>query len=167
MTDARIDQSLASTNGQVGKISIASHEGHWVATLSDGTTAVEKQGQWSMKSGERLPWVRLCYFAADNDLHLTSLRFNYKGRTIHLPRERFAKFSMEDRSRAPSHYSVQYHLEVDDLLSGSADDTMFVDLAAHYDDFAVHYIQDMTNGNDSWIVVTDPNALAPSPRRLT
>src|SRR5581483_5302824 len=87
----------------------------WVATLSDGTTAVEHSGKWQIRSGERKPWIRLCEFANTNGQHLTSLRLNSRGRTIHLPREKFDRFSMNERSKAPDHYSVQYHLEVDDL----------------------------------------------------
>jgi hypothetical protein len=164
MTDARLNGQSLVSNGQVTKSLSSSQQGNWVATLSDGTTAVEKKGQWTVNSGERLPWVRLTHFAADNDLHLTSLRFNFMGRTIHMPRDKFAKFSMDERSKAPQYYSLQYHLEVDDVLA-DAKATTFVDLAAHYEDFAVHFIQDITEGNDSWIVVTDPNALAPSPKR--
>ena len=167
MTDARLAASLVTSNGQAHiKPFSPTHNGHWVATLSDGTTAVEKQGTWTLNPGERLPWIRLTEFAADNDLHLTSLRLNFNGRTIHMPREKFTKFSMEERAIAPEYYSVQYHLEVDDMLSGSPTQTNFIDLAAHYKDFAVHYIQDATDGKDSWIVVTDPDSLAPSPRKL-
>lgn len=166
MTDARLNGRSLVSNGKAATTTVTpTSEGHWVATLSDGTTAVEKQGQWTMNPGERLPWVRLTHFAADNDLHLTSLRLNLMGRTVHMPREKFIKFSMADRSKAPKYYSLQYHLEVDDLMSGSENSTTFIDLAAHYDDFAVHYIQDASEGNDSWIVVTDTEALAPSPRK--
>ena len=164
MSNKGIVDARLNGKGQV-EITSTAPEGHWVANLSDGTTAVEKQGKWTLNQGERLPWVRLCYFAADNDLHLTSLRLNINGRTIHMPREKFIKFSMHERARAPEYYSVQYHIEIEDPMSGDAKQTQFIDLAAHYADFAVHYIQDVTNSNDSWIVVTDPDALAPSPRK--
>lgn len=168
MTDARLNgRPLAAANGQVEITSIAPPaEGHFVATLSDGTTAVEKQGQWTINPGERLPWVRLTHFAADNGLHLTSLRLNILGRTIHMPREKFEKFGLE--SMPPTHYSVQYHLEVVDLM-GTNENTHFIDLAAHYDDFIVHYVQDAGDGNTSWVVVTPSTQerLAESPRKTT
>lgn len=136
----------------------------FVATLSDGTTAVEESGEWTTNFGERKPWVRLTQFAAKNGLHLTSLRLNIDGRTIHMPRDKFAQFSVE--GEAPDYYSLSYHLEVDDAMSGGHSQTHFVDLAAHFGDDAVHYIQDITLGNKAWIVFSKGDKpLAPSPRR--
>jgi len=51
-------------------------------------------------------------------------------------------------------------------LWGEQETAEFIDLAAHYDEFAVHYIQEVT-GENAWIVVTDSEALAPSPSRRT
>jgi hypothetical protein len=136
----------------------------WVATLSDGTTAVEHRGSWAVIPGKRKPWVRLCNFAAQEGLHLTSLRLNIDDKTIHMPRDKFDRFNLGKYSQSPKSYSLQYHLEVDDLMA-KRDSTEFVDLAAHYPLFTVHYIQDVTNGNNSWIVVTDgdtPMAISPS-----
>lgn len=127
----------------------------WVATLSDGTTAVEHTGEYQIIPGERKPWVRLCEFTTENGLHLTSLRLNYKGRTIHMPRSKFDRFDMNERNRAPLFYALQYHIEGEFLENGEFSQTNFVDLAAHYGDFAVHYIQDTTDGNNSWVLVTD------------
>jgi len=155
-----------SNNGSQGiQFAAPDHDGHWVATLSDGTTAVEHRGEWKVEPGQRKPWIRLCNFTADNGLHLTSLRLQFRGRTIHMPRETLYKFGMEERARVPLRYAVQYHLEVDDVLSGNPTGDIFVDFAAIYDTFAVHYIQDVSNGRDSWIVVTDPYETAPSPKR--
>jgi len=132
---------------------------YWVATLSDGTTAVENLGEWGIIPGQRKPWVRLCEKLATEGKYITSLRLRIGERTIHLPR-------IENKfpSKAPSYYSLCYHLEVDDVLGGMKE-KYFIDLAAHYDDFAVHYIQDTTEGNNSWITVTDNKALAPSPKK--
>lgn len=136
----------------------------FVATLSDGTTAVEESGAWITNAGERKPWVRLTQFAGSSGLHLTSLRLNIDGRTIHLPRENFNRFELEGLT--PTYYSLSYKLEVDDVATGNFSEKYFIDLAAHFDDLAVHYIQDTTVGNNSWIVVTTGDKpLAPSPRR--
>lgn len=138
----------------------------FVATLSDGSTAVEESGEWVTRYGERKPWVRLIQFVAKNGLHLTSLRLNIDGRTIHLPREKFDRFSLEGMT--PNFYSLNYHLEVDDINAGGGKQTHFVDLAAHFDDFSVHYIQDISQGSNSWIVVTKGDQpLVPSPRKKT
>jgi hypothetical protein len=138
----------------------------WVATLSDGSTVAEHAGEFQIVPGERKPWIRLCQFAADNNLHLTSLRLNFKGRTIHLPRSKFDRFDMNESSRTPAFYALQYHLEGTFEEDGSFSQTDFIDLAAHYDDFVVHYIQNITDANTSWVVVTnaDSEPLAPSPR---
>lgn len=136
----------------------------FVATLSDGTTAVEESGEWTTKFGERKPWVRLTQFAAKNKLHLTSLRLNLGGRTIHMPREKFDRFSLD--CITPNFYSLNYHLEIDDIGQGGGSQTHFIDLAAHFDDFSVHYIQDVSQGNNSWVVVTQGDSpLVPSPRK--
>lgn len=142
----------------------------WVATLSDGSTAVEHAGDFQILPGERKPWVRLCEFTADNGLHLTSLRLNFKGRTIHMPRSRFDRFDMNVASRAPLFYSLQYHMEAEMSSAGFLESqTLFVDLAAHFEfngsKISVHYIQDVTEGNNSWIIVNeDWSPLAATPR---
>ena len=142
-----------------------SQNAHFVATLSDGSTAVEESGEWTTKYGERKPWVRLTQFAGKNGLHLTSLRLNIGGRTIHMPREKFDRFGLEGKT--PNYYSLAYHLEVDNAMVGQGEQAHFVALAAHYDDFTVHLIQDTGQGNTSWVVVTDGEGdpIVPSPRR--
>lgn len=71
---------------------------------------------------------------------------------------------MNETSRTPLFYSLQYHLEAD-VTAGIGKQEHFVDLAAHYDAFTVHFIQDLQDGNNSWVVVTEgDNPLAPSPR---
>jgi len=140
-------------------------EGTWVATLSDGSTVTEHQGDFAVIPGERKPWVRLCRFLGQNGLWITSLRFNFRGRTLHMPRTKLDKFGMTERLKPPLYYSLQYHHEAEMTLAGQIEqEWVYVDLAAHYQDFAVHFIQDVSNGNNSWIVVTDPDAMAPTPR---
>lgn len=137
-------------------------EAKWICTLSDGSTAVEDSGNWQVVPGQRKPWVRVTEFAAQEGLHVTSLRLNIGGRTIHMPRDKFEKFDLQGLS--PDHYSVSYHLEVDKVGTRAEAITDFISLAAHYPDFTIHYIQDTSTGNNSWVAVTKPHeALAPSP----
>lgn len=136
----------------------------WVATLSDGSTAVEHSGEYQIVPGERKPWVRLCEFAAENDLHLTSLRLNYKGRTVHMPRPKFDRFDFNENNRAPLSYSLQYHLEGEMNDDGSFSQVHFIDLAAHYEQLTVHFIQEL-GGSNSWVLVTEGDVpLAETPR---
>ena len=147
------------------KINAPAQTAQFVATLSDGTTAVEESGEWVTRYGERKPWVRLTQFAAREGLHLTSLRLNIAGRTIHMPREKFDRFGLEGET--PLYYSLSYHLEVDDAMMGQGKQSHFVALAAHFDEFTVNYIQDVSLANTSWIVVTkgEGSPLVPSPRK--
>lgn len=138
-------------------------EVRWIATLSDGTTAVEHTGEYKIVPGERKPWVRLTKILAENDLHLTSLRLNFRGRTVHMPRPNFDRFSLGDVNAAPSFYSLQYFLEAE--IGDEMKQNHFTDLVAHYDDFQVHYIQDLEDGNTSWVVATKNfQPMAPTPR---
>lgn len=135
----------------------------WVATTSDGTTYVEHTGEYVLKPGERMPWVRLTRDLAAKGEYITSLRLNFKGRTIHMPRPNFGKFGLDDKVRSPLFYSLQYMIERD--MGGEMVDTEFVDLIAHYPTFEVHYVQDTTDGNNSWVIVTEGSpTMAPSPR---
>lgn len=135
----------------------------WVATVSDGSTVVEHTGEYSVIPGQRKPWVRLTEDLLGKNQHLTSLRLNLRGRTIHLPRANFDRFNLGGLSRTPSFYSLAYLHEVEMSNSG-ANQTEFIDLVAHYDGYEVHYIQDITDGNNSWITVTqgyEPLAATP------
>ena len=139
----------------------------WIATLSNGATAVEHSGEYSIIPGERKPWVRLTEFLTINNLHLTSLRLNFRGRTIHMPRENFDRFSLNALSRSPSFYSLQYFLEGEmGLTGGITEQRHYIDLVAHFDTFEVHYVHDLEDGNTSWVLVTENfESMAPTPRK--
>lgn len=137
----------------------------WIATLSDGSTVAEKD--MSFEPGQRKPWVQLTEKLGRDGQDLTSLRLNYKGRTIHMPRTTFDRFDYNGISRAPHFYSLCYHAEgTMDLSSGLLKQTDFIELCAHYGDFSVRFIQDVSEGANSWVVVTDDvQAMAETPRR--
>lgn len=137
----------------------------WVATLSDGSTVAEHSGEFQLIDGQRKPWVRLCSFAAEGDLHLTSLRLNHKGRTTHMPRSNFLRFGLE--SRAPLSYALEYKVEAEMGDDGTFGDTkQFIALVALFDKFEVHFIQDLQDGNNSWVAVTEGYLpMAETPRR--
>jgi hypothetical protein len=101
--------------------------------------------------------VKLCDLLAQKKLYLTSLRLNIDGKTIHLPRDNFGRFDMNEKTLAPNYYSLQYHAEaeLDEAGENFFNQVEFIDLAAHYDGYAVHYIHDITEANNSWVIVTD------------
>lgn len=137
----------------------------WVATMSDGTTVAEHSGEYVEIPGQRMPWIRLTSFLAENDLHLTSLRVNVGGRTIHMPRVtgRFV-----DQAVAPLYYSVDYKAEAEMGDGGTfREQKRFIDLIAHYDSFEVHYIQSL-DATNAWVIVTEGYfPMAPTPRNLS
>ncbi len=126
----------------------------WVATLSDGTTAAEESGEWKEIPGERKPWVRLMEYTNKNRLHLTSLRLNIDGKTIHMPRGDFDRFNFNETQIAPNSYSLTYHIE-GEFVGAIINEERFIDLAAHFDGYAVHYLQNITDPNLSWIIVSN------------
>ena len=130
----------------------------WVATISDGTSAVEHQGEFQIISGERKPWVRLIKKLEAEGKYLTSLRLQAGERVINMPRLKNNRFD----SYPPLYYSLSYIYEADDLL-GRMTEKHFINLGAHYKDYAVHFIQDMNDISSAWITVTDNQAPAPSP----
>lgn len=137
----------------------------WVATLSNGTTAVEHVGEYKIVPGQSKPWVRLVRFAGENGLHLTSLRLNFRGRTIHMPRRAFDRFGVVgQKSVSPLFYSLNYIIEGTMEDGGLLKQENFIDLIAHYPTFDLHYVQETDKGNVSWLAVTEGYVpSAPSP----
>ena len=127
----------------------------WKALLSDDSIVVEHEGEYTERLGERLPWPRLIEFLNKNALYIKQLDLEIDNKIIHLPFE--CKFS-----KKPSFYSFQHILEVDNILSGHQI-TEFIDIAAHFKDFVVHYITNI-NDAESWVTISDPfDAISPSP----
>lgn len=122
---------------------------HWVATLSDGTVAVEHKGDWQIIEGERKPWVRLCQLLQDKNLHITSLRYNANGQTYHAPR-------LNDRfmhgGDHPISYSIQYIFERDEGIDGVREFNA-VDIGAQYEGFSVNQIIELGGQRTSWVQV--------------
>lgn len=136
----------------------------WIATLSDGETIVEGEGNWGIQPGKRLPWARLCEYAQENNLSITDLYLLLDGeQEIHIPSS-LDRFNLSIYK--PSQYSIQHLLEIDNLLGGNRQETTFIDIAAVYeigDNLMVHLIIDVSNWKNMWIVVTEPKSLVFSP----
>lgn len=109
----------------------------WIASLSDGTTANEHHGDYTVIDGERKPFVRLCNFLLREKLHLTSLRYNANGTTYHAPKldQRWNKGGIH-----PTGYSLEYVAEIEEDVSGVRSQALYVDIAAIYSDISVHTI---------------------------
>ena len=155
---------MTDANGVLSSMERKTDTARWVATLSNGQTIVEDSGEFTFSPGEPKPWVKLTRYLGESDLYLTSLRLNFKGRTIHMPRTNFGKFGMTEHSMSPLFYSLQYQLEAE--MGSSQDGPVgtqwaqkhYVDLIAHYPTWDVHYVQDLEDGNTSWVIVTKPTA---------
>jgi hypothetical protein len=132
----------------------------WVATLSNGTVAVEKEGEFIIVEGERKPWFKLLQKLKSDGLWLTSLRLNIDGRKVHLPSINGGKFD----SKPPLFYSISYQLDIeinggiDRDEEGSVIQSHYIWLSAHYDNFIVSFINGLDDENNSWISITDPNS---------
>lgn len=136
----------------------------WVATLSNGDKAVEYSGEYQIVPGERKPWVRLTQFLVEKDLSLVSLELDVEGKKVSLPATDFNRFGLGDFNYIPLHYSLQYHIEGEFDQTGIFTQANYVDIVAHYQDFAVHYIQNL-NGGDAYITVTQGfEPMAPTPK---
>jgi hypothetical protein len=61
---------------------------------------------------------------------------------------------------------LEYKVEAEMGEDGTFGDSQrFIDLIAEYPTYAVHYIQEIGDGNNSWVVVTEGyNAMASTPR---
>ena len=82
-----------------------------------------------------------------------------------MPRENFDRFGLGEKSKSPISYSLQYIIE-GEMNGGQLAQTNYIDLIAHYNSFEVHFIQDLTDINNSWVVVTEElETMAMTPRK--
>jgi hypothetical protein len=134
----------------------------WIAFLSNGEVAVQDRGEFEPKPGERASWVKMCEFCRDNDLYVRNVGVLVNDELLQFPGEGFHRFSQN--IVLPDHYSLQYHVEADDLF-GDMRENHFIDLAAHYDGYTVHVVRS-TDDAQQWVFVTPGNdSMAPTPSR--
>jgi len=120
----------------------------WIALLSDDTVAVEDEGEWVRKPGERLPWPRLAAYVEENDLFLKQLKFRNGDHFLNL-------------APGADYYFVQYSVQVDNIF-GARQHTDFVDVGMGFGSTNIHYVYDLTNRSNSWIVASEgDDILAP------
>lgn len=134
----------------------------WIVTLSDGSVLHEGEGEYTIIPGERKPFVRLVEKLKQEGKSIHSLSVDVDGKVTHLPGFGPGPFA----TKKPSYFSLCYRYEADQIL-GNMKEKHLVDIGAHYDTFAVHYIHDITNGLESWVTITDNEAPLKSPVILT
>lgn len=62
------------------------HKVHWIVGLSNGETAHEYKGNYTVITDELSPWQRLKRYTEENGVHITSLSLGTDdGRRWHLP----------------------------------------------------------------------------------
>lgn len=125
----------------------------FLAQLSNGQTVRENTEEYEVRPGERKPWVRFVEYLEKSNLTIQNLALVSGDQVLHLP--------MADKEKGPKFYSLQYITTLE--ISDKTEVCNLVDVAAHYDDFELHLIQDL-DGNGGYVEITKgTEALAPSP----
>ncbi len=127
----------------------------WIATTSTGRTVAEHE-DYKILEGERKPWVRFLRELAPGE-YLTSLRVQLNGQNVHLPRYR--QTLADKPGLAPSHYSLEYAVEVDNVFGDSSQKT-FLDIGAYYGQTSIHAVCEL-EGNNAWVEVRQDYAPHP------
>lgn len=133
----------------------------WLASLSDGTTAIENEGQFKEIAGELSPWQKFLIHLSEKDLHITGMRIQVERlggstQTYNLPS--FNKTSEGNhekwvtlRPMIPESYN--YFRWVTKSLTDYTLVRHYIEIRAIYADFSVSLFVDENEGNESWVVL--------------
>lgn len=121
----------------------------WIANLSNGEIAVEHEGDWIVRPGERLPWPRLSSFCGNNKIHITALAFEANGTKFYAPKldTRFEKGGIQ-----PDAYSIEYIAEFEEGPEGSVQG-LLADIGSYYGKISVHTIVEIGGQEHVWTQV--------------
>lgn len=142
---------------------MASIKARWLASLSDGTTAIEGKPPFEEIPGEPSPWQKLSLHLARNGLEITGLRIQVERegepvRTFNLPskspKQRWASL----KPLLPSGFN--YFRRVEQFMEPTPDGKLqlaqgrrFIEIHARYPDFDLVLIVDEDEGNECWTMV--------------
>ena len=131
----------------------------WLASLSDGTTAIEGISPFAEIDGELSPWQKLMAHISTLGLRITGLRIQVSKtseatRTYNLPNCTVTPKGNHERWNTlspiqPSNYN--YFRWVTQSMTGEAKKQ--IEIRAYYPTHIVSLFVDEDEGNESWVVV--------------
>ena len=136
----------------------------WLASLSDGTTAVEGEGKFAQGGGV-LMWDKLLAHLLENNLTMTALRVQVlKGgeptNPYNLPSCRLDNKSGQHEKWNYIHPMVPHSYEVRRCVTRAMNtggkilaEQIQIEAIARYDDFTVSLFVDQNEGNEAWVVI--------------
>ena len=138
----------------------------WLASLSDGATAIEGIPPFEVIPGELSPWLRLQEHLKASDLHITGLRIQVEKpgesiKTYNLPSYRADSLSGEHerwrfiRPLQPLSYNYGRVAEASwggrgDMVRGRVP---HIFISAEYENFTVYLFVDQLEGAESWVLI--------------
>lgn len=144
---------------------MASIKARWLASLSDGTTAIEGKPPFEEIAGEPSPWQKLLLHLARSKLEITGLRIQVEKegepvRTFNLPskspKQRWASLN----PLIPTGFN--YFRRVEQFMEPTQDGKLqptqgrrFIEIHAYYPQFELVLIVDEDEGNECWVVVKE------------
>lgn len=136
----------------------------WLASLSDGYTAVEGKYPFEVRPGEVKPWKRLQKYTASRLRHITGMRIQVyrKGeaiRTYNLPSLNISPSGRHKKfkkllPRIPREFKAQRILHTFRFGPPRGDET-FLEVMAIYDGYALSIIVDEQEGTEIWTSIHD------------
>jgi hypothetical protein len=132
------------------KVQVPDHIARWVAGLSNGEIAVEGNGKFEELPGELSPWQKLQKYLQDNNLEITSLKIQIRGRSYNLP-SNSPRFGGE----IPVKYNY-FRKIVGDLSMTLANVEVverYICIEAIYDKYKIQLWVDETFKDEAWISV--------------
>lgn len=132
----------------------------WLASLSDGTTAVEGEGEF-IRDGVVPMWHKLLKHLEENDLTITGFRVQVSKdgeptKTYNLPSHSIEKDTGKHEKwkyltpMIPLEYNCRRAI-TRAIMTG--EQSIEIEITAKYEDFSVSLFVDQDEGNESWVVI--------------
>ena len=145
---------------------MANVETKWIASLSDGSTAVEGtppfDDEYTISA-----WQKLRRHMDRNHLHITGMRVQatvegQPTRTYNLPSMKITQAGRHERFHTLSPHiplNYNYYRWVEGDIYNMEPEKRHIEIRAIYEDFTVSLFVDEIEGTESWVVVHDNHKL--------
>ena len=138
----------------------------WVASLSDGSTAIEGVEPFDEVSGGISAWQQLKQHIFDNNLHITGMRIQatklgHPTYTYNLPSLGSSNLRANGKHRKFRHIkptqpiSYDYFRYIETDMYQKYKEERYIEIRAIYEDFTVSLFVDETEGSESWVAIHD------------